>query len=90
MTPYKPSETLTKVKKATLSKKNLSQIGNGLLPRFKVTKPNSRTDYLYWDDPNELVNRLKLLVAERSAGNHNHENEILSIIEELREGGYIN
>ncbi len=47
-------------------------------------------NYVYWDDPNELVDRLRLLISERSAGNYNHENEIHSLIEELREGNYIN
>ena len=26
-------------------------------------------DYVYWDDPNELVERLRLLIAKQSAGN---------------------
>jgi len=41
--------------------------------------------YEYWDDPNELVGRLRLLVASREAGNNSVNNEIISIIEELRE-----
>lgn len=64
--------------------------GSGLLPKYKIAKPNMKIDYVYWDDPNELVDRLRLLIAERSAGNTNHENEIHSIIEELGERGYIN
>ncbi len=63
--------------------------GGSLLPRYKIASRNTRKDFVYWDDPNELVERLQLLVAERSAGNFSHENEIHSIIEELREGGYI-
>lgn len=63
--------------------------GTGLLPAYKIAKMNSSIDLVYWDDPNELVERLRLLIAERSAGNNNHGNEIQSIIEELREGGYI-
>lgn len=47
------------------------------------------TDYIYWDDPNELVERLKLLVTSQQAGNNNHQNEIISIIEELREANII-
>jgi len=35
-------------------------------------------------DPNELVDRLQLLEASRQAGHNAHNNEILSIIEELR------
>lgn len=63
--------------------------GTGLLPRFKIARRNTRMDYIYWDDPNELVDRLRLLIDEREAGNLSHTNEIHSIIEELREGGYI-
>ena len=51
------------------------------------TKP---VEYAYWDDANELVDRLRLLVASKQAGNTtSHDNEILSIIEELREAGVI-
>lgn len=59
----------------------------GYIPICKKYK--SDTDYVYWDDPNELIERLKLLIASQSAGNTNHDNEILSIIEELKESGII-
>ena len=60
------------------------------LPKFMIAKGRERSlDYMYWDDPNELVDRLRVLVAERSAGNNNHNNEILAIIEELREAKII-
>lgn len=42
-------------------------------------------EYKYWDDPNELVDRLRLLIASKSSGNNSHNNEIISIIEELKE-----
>lgn len=58
--------------------------GKGLLT-INPGKPN----YIYWDDPNELIERLKLLLASQQAGNNNHTNEIVSIIEELREGNII-
>ena len=45
--------------------------------------------YSYWDDPNELVSRLELLIASREAGNDAHGGEIASIEEELREIGCI-
>lgn len=45
--------------------------------------------YEYWDDPNELVDRLRLLVASKEAGNSSVNNEIISIIEELRESKLI-
>ena len=44
-------------------------------------------DYVYWDDPNDLVKIFRLLFLECYAGNNAHENEIYSIIEELREKG---
>lgn len=59
----------------------------GSIPKLKKYNPN--TDLIYWDDPNELIDRLKILVASREAGNSNHDNEILAIIEELREAGII-
>ena len=47
------------------------------------------TTYEFWNDPNELVERLRLLISERNAGNNNHQNEIYSILEELSESGFI-
>lgn len=46
-------------------------------------------EYVYWNDAVELVRRLRLLWASKQAGNNNHNNEIQSIIEELREEGII-
>ena len=49
-------------------------------------KANSqKPNYIYWDDPNEIVERLQLLMASQHAGNNNQSNEIVSIIEELKE-----
>lgn len=59
--------------------------GEGMMMKFN----NQKSNYIYWDDPNELVNRLRLLVASEGAGNNNHQNEINSIIEELREANII-
>lgn len=50
---------------------------------------NDHVIYEYFDDPNELCDRLRLLVSSRMAGNTNHMQEINSIIEELRELKYI-
>lgn len=61
--------------------------GKGL-PRA-MTLTENKIEYVHWDDPNELVDRLRLLKASRRAGNNAHDNEILSIIEELREAGLI-
>lgn len=50
---------------------------------------NKKLDYVYYDDINELCNRLRLLWTSREAGNNSHTNEIISIIEELSEAGVI-
>ncbi|XP_015123818.1 uncharacterized protein LOC107045920 [Diachasma alloeum] len=56
------------------------------LPRYMVASVKPRKmDYVYWHEPNELVDRLRLLMASQSAGNMNHTNEIMSIMEEFRE-----
>lgn len=59
--------------------------GRGLWMDFNE-KP---IEYVYFDDVNELCERLKLLISSQTAGNTNHTNEIASIIEELRECGII-
>jgi hypothetical protein len=68
-----------------------SRFGSDPSPRMGegMMMSTNRPLYEYWDDPNELVDRLRLLIASRDAGHSGHENEILSIIEELREAGYI-
>lgn len=71
-----------------LRKDSESSVPHGTgLPLMKTWKKN--VDYIYWDNPNELVERLKLLLASRDAGNTGLDNEIVSILEELREGGII-
>ena len=61
-----------------------TSVGEGLK---QVT--GNKIDYVYWDDINELVDRLRLLVMSRNAGNTGVHNEIESIIEELVEAGII-
>jgi len=62
---------------------NLFPSGSGL--SMKLQQHN----LVYWDDPNELVDRLQLLLASKAAGNTGVSNEIISIFEELREAGLI-
>lgn len=61
----------------------------GNVSEYKVARKNVSYDYVHWDDPNELVDRLRLLIASQAAGNSSHSNEIISIIEELREAEII-
>lgn len=57
---------------------------------YKIAMKNAKINYTYWDDPNELVDRLRLLLASTSAGHTGHNNEIISIVEELHEAKIIN
>lgn len=61
-------------------------IGKGL-SFVKNVMPN-RT-YIYWDNVNELVSRLEVLINSTHTGHDSHEAEISSILEELKERGYI-
>lgn len=80
---------------APLSSNRHSKYTTIIKPLFKVSGSgirevtNNKIDYIYWDNPNELVNRLRLLWFSREAGNTGVNNEIDSIIEELREYGLI-
>ncbi|KAE9521274.1 hypothetical protein AGLY_018337 [Aphis glycines] len=58
--------------------------GSGL---YKDVIP--QTQLVYYDDPNELVTRLNLLTSSQSVGNTGVNNEIISILEELRERNII-
>lgn len=71
-------------------KPNLYKEG-GLLenPLLLATQPSSIPVYKYWNNANELIDRLRILVASKSAGNNSLNNEIIAIIEELREEGII-
>ncbi|KYN11003.1 hypothetical protein ALC57_16855, partial [Trachymyrmex cornetzi] len=68
-------------------KKQNKKSGKGL--PHAMTLNDNAIDYVQWDDPNELVDRPRLLDASHRAGNNAHDNEMLSIIEELREAGLI-
>lgn len=73
------------IKYKTIIKPFLTK-GTGLL---RSTSSRSKVDYRWWDNPNELVSRLQLLIASTSTGNNSHQNEIVAIIEELREARII-
>lgn len=62
---------------------------NHLSGKGHMTFSNSPYQYVYWDNVNELVDRLRLLMASQTAGNNSHKNEIMSILDELREAGVI-
>ncbi|XP_051168519.1 uncharacterized protein LOC127286206 [Leptopilina boulardi] len=76
-------------KKIPSPKSEKKRQGKGIVPQYMINQENTNIDYIYWDDPNELVDRLRLLLASQAAGNPSHNNEIISIIEELREAKII-
>jgi hypothetical protein len=86
------SDKYNKYIKPYVKKYKQTKVGGRLITSLnpletKQYYPN--TDLIYWDDLNELVERLRLLIASQNAGNTNHVNEINSIIEELTEAGVI-
>lgn len=65
-----------------MKKRRIKYEGKGVEKTFIPYTEN--IVYEYYDDPNELVDRLILLLSSKSAGNSNHDQEINSIVEELR------
>lgn len=64
--------------------------GFGLVPEHALNRETgAAVDYVHWDNINELVERLYTLHASKMSGNNNHDNEIQSIVEELREANII-
>lgn len=51
---------------------------------------SSTPSLTYWNDANELIDRLRLLISSSISGNGSHGNEIISIIDELKTEGLIN
>lgn len=83
---------IDKIKMLPLSHQTINRDGaglgrNGKLVDFNFIPYNINDHSIY--DPNELCDRLRLLLSSRWADNTSHMQEINSIIEELRELGYI-
>lgn len=76
---------------ADLKNHSTSHRGEGIidLSLKHLNMKDNQNMYTYWNDPNELVQRLRLLISSTSAGHTGHQNEISSIIEELREADII-
>lgn len=100
---YKDILNLTKFSGKNLSKQAIQKsknrkfveiiqpliVGSGIQLDYMRENKKKKIEYTYWDDPNELVERLMLLIASQQAGHTGHDNEIISIIEELREADII-
>ncbi|KAF0728731.1 ELKS/Rab6-interacting/CAST family member 1-like [Aphis craccivora] len=69
-----------------LSKSNANVVKKGS-DLYKDVIP--QTQLVYYDDPNELVTRLTLLISSQNVGNTGVNNKIVSILEELRERNII-
>jgi hypothetical protein len=76
-------------------KKIFRNASGSSLPKTFATKVKNmsldanKTNITYWDDPNEIIERLRFLLASQQAGHDGHNNEIYSIIEELKESNII-
>lgn len=80
-----------KIIKPILNEFNLPTAeGSGMLfKEIDLGKGEDNERYRYWNDIHELLDELQLLWAEKIAGNTGHRNQIISILEELYEEGYI-
>lgn len=79
----KQKDAATERRNRRIAARNQIQYGTGLEHKFIPLAEN--IVYEYYDNPNELCDRLRLLLSSKGAGNTNHDQEINSIIEELRE-----
>ena len=75
--------TRIRSKSATTSQE-LKKTGAALLEYNEKPK-----EYIYYNDVNELVDRLRKLEASKQAGNNNTQNEIINILRELERLGVI-
>lgn len=87
----KYKKVVTKILK--INKRKTKKKGKGIVKNNKqqsrigehMTVTDAKIDYVYWNDINELAERLSLLIASRNAGNTSVDNEIASITEEIEE-----
>ncbi|KAK5645903.1 hypothetical protein RI129_004367 [Pyrocoelia pectoralis] len=82
------SKKYTKIIKPFLLASSPQPISGSGATIFKELN-NKAIEYKYWNNVHELIQDLQVLWAERSAGNTGLVNEIISIVEELYEDGYI-
>jgi len=58
--------------------------------KFKKQKIGAEINVTFLSsDPQELINKLNILIAEKKAGNNNVFNKIRAIVDELRRLGYL-
>lgn len=72
------------------SRKNVKFDNTATTVAADMAFSNAKPEFIYWVDPNELCETLKLLFAFQEAGNTTgHTNEIRSLLEEMVEAGLI-
>lgn len=85
----KSSKYVNIIGKLFNAKTKSTGMGMRIPKMMKLENIASTTNLVYWDNCNELVERLQLLMGSKMAGNTAHNNEIISIINELRESKII-
>ncbi|KAK5647061.1 hypothetical protein RI129_005525 [Pyrocoelia pectoralis] len=76
---FVPSQTSYRPRASSASSKR----GEGVsLPTLRLN--NKKIEFVPWNNPNKLVDWLRVLLGSKSAGNTANNNEIVYIIEELR------
>lgn len=91
--PLKSERSLRKETRTRSKRRTTEKTGDGIKTNAKLDSDanfipynaNDRIIYEYFNNANQLCDRLRLLVSSKMAGNTNHMREISSIIEELRE-----
>ncbi|XP_015608896.1 coiled-coil domain-containing protein 1-like, partial [Cephus cinctus] len=67
-TSYPKTNSLIELLFRKIPNENHSSVTDkGIIPRYMIGAKDRLTDYVYWDDPNELVDRLRLLLASQEA-----------------------
>ena len=82
------SEIIKPLISSTVMTRSRTGLGFSNMPLQKLYN-NKGVDYVYWNKPKELVDRLRLLYSSKMAGNTGVNNEIVSLLEEMREEGLI-
>ena len=80
------NDFLTNTPSRQILSRKVKKVGRGISDMIVENKP---FQYVYWNDIDELIDRLCLLHASQQAGNTSHTNEIIAIQEELREAKVI-
>uniref|UniRef100_A0A6P7H984 Uncharacterized protein LOC114348959 n=1 Tax=Diabrotica virgifera virgifera TaxID=50390 RepID=A0A6P7H984_DIAVI len=65
---------VVKATRSSSSATSSTSKGSGFIDASHLIYNDNSIEYVYWDDPNELCDRLELLIASQEAGNISHSN----------------